>query len=321
MSKVFILLHPLLLIVGLLAPAANLIAEVEQETFVDSIVASVNGNPITLRELSSRLKPERDLTLSEASSDPDVQYTLDLIILEELIKQEAKKNRLSVGPDEIDRYLGQVAARNNMTREEFEGALSDQNQSIEHYRQQIELEILKSKLASNLVQGGSGVTEREIQKYIEDHPELSKSGDKLKLSQIFVATASRSPAEAQKLMSFVQTALDEGGEFSAVARKFSESSEGASGGSLGVVAEADLSPVISNAVTGLEEGAISQVTRSPAGLHLFRLDKRFVESGESQMEQLALEVRKVLEEQKLQSKMQTYFTTELFKLHSVDKKI
>ena len=58
------------------------------------------------------------------------------------------------------------------------------------------------------------------------------------------------------------------------------------------------------------------------GYAIYHLDQRFMEKDEDQ-NQAALEeeVRAQLKQQKLEMKLRTYFTSDLFKAHSVDKKI
>ena len=63
------------------------------------------------------------------------------------------------------------------------------------------------------------------------------------------------------------------------------------------------------------------MVQTGAGFHVFLVEKRYVENADEEEEEIRTEVRKILANQKMQSKMQTYFSTELFKLHSVDKKI
>jgi peptidyl-prolyl cis-trans isomerase SurA len=290
------------------------------EIVVDSIVASVNNKPITLREVCERLSPTRELTLDEASDDPEVLYTLDVLILEELIRQESQTRKISVGTHEIEAYIDEVATRNSLSREAFEQALEEEGKSLQEYKNKIEIDILKSKLASNIVKSGSGITNSEIETYIAEHPELSKSGAKIKLAQIFVSLAGRSEEDARKMISLVREKFEDGEDFSALAKQYSESAEGAQGGTLGVMAEEDLSRSIFDAVFALDEGDVSEVVQTGAGLHLFLVEKRYVEknSGDSKIRD---EVREILEKQKLQTRMQTFFTTDLFKQHSIDKKL
>lgn len=292
------------------------------EIFVDAVVASVNGKPITLKDLCKRLNPPRDISFRDASLDPEARFVLDQIILDRLIEEQAAAQKITVDDQDIDGYINEIATRNNLSREGFEQALASEHKKMSEYREQVRLEILRSRVAGRLMHGGPGVTEKEIDQYIEQHPELLRSGAKLKLSQIFVARSGKSEEEFTQKISEIESQLKEHGDFAGLAEKYSESPDAAEGGSLGVIAEGDLSSEIFEAVFSLKEGESSQPLQSEDGARIFFVEKRLTgEEGDSQAAGIREEVRKGLEQQKSQAKMQGYFITELQKLHSVDKKI
>jgi parvulin-like peptidyl-prolyl isomerase len=81
-----------------------------------------------------------------------------------------------------------------------------------------------------------------------------------------------------------------------------------------------LNSSIFDAISSLKAGQVSPVVSGPDGLRVFKLGERLDQKDED-VQAARDEARKALQQQKLQSKMQDYFTTELYKLHSVDKKI
>ncbi|MCB0333833.1 MAG: peptidylprolyl isomerase [Bdellovibrionales bacterium] len=287
---------------------------------VDAIIASVNGKPITLREVTQRMPKHEAMSLSEASRNPEVRYILDALILEKLIEEEALSQKLSVTDNEILSYISEVANRNGLALEDFYKALDKEGISKDKYQHQVKFDILRSKLASTMMRKGVGISEEEVDRYIEEHPEISHSGTKLKLRQIFISTENRSDEDAKELIEAIRSELEDD-DFPQLSRKYSESSERSDGGLLGVIAEEDLSGEIFDAVFSLEEDQTSEIVHTNAGFHLFHLDERYREDSEEQQEQLRAEIRKTLEQEKLQSKMQTYFSSELYKLHAVEKKL
>ena len=307
------------LTIALFIPTLSFAAE--REILIDSVVASVDGRPITLADVTDRMKSRRRLTLSEAAENAEARFVLDQIIMEKLILSEAEQKRVGVSDREIESYINEVAAKNEMSRKNFEVALKREGKDINTYRKQIEVEILKSKIAGSMVQSGVGVTEEEIEGFIEANPSLSKSGAKIKLSQIFISFNNRSKEEAEKIAKKVASRIEEGGDFNSLAAEFSESPEGKNGGSLGVIPEDDLSSYIFEAVFNLEEGDVSEPTSSSRGMHVFKVDERFVDDSDEAEEELQDEVRQVIKRQKLENLMRDYFTVDVFKNHSVDKKI
>lgn len=291
----------------------------ESGIFVDAVAASVNGRPITLREVGKRLTPPRRLTLKEASNDPQAREVLDVIILEKVLADEAEAKKIIVSDEEIGQYLEEIAARNGLSVPDLQVALEKENRNLEDYKRQIRTDILKSKLASSFVKGGVGVSKKEIDEYLNDHPELSKAGKKVKLRQIFVSTSNRSPDEAREILVKAKDRLSEGEEFGDLAKELSEAPEAAEGGLLDLMAETEMHPKLFDALFSLDEDEVSEVTELGSGLHLFKIEERL--SDDEDTDKVYEEAEKILKQQKAQERMSTYFTDELFKQHSVDKKI
>jgi len=114
--------------------------------------------------------------------------------------------------------------------------------------------------------------------------------------------------------------LDNGDSFEEVARKYSEGPEKNEGGSLGLVEEKDLNPEIFDAVFPLKEGDISKVIDTGDGLRIIKVDKRF-SGGETRDERLLAEARAEISKSKMEDKFNSFFMTDLYKRHTVDKKI
>ena len=111
-------------------------------------------------------------------------------------------------------------------------------------------------------------------------------------------------------------------KFAELAKKYSEAPEAAEGGLLGEVSESELNPSIFQAVSVLSQDQYSAVTESESGYQIFYVEQRLKSDPDTnQQKERELEARRVLENQKLQERMQNYFTVEILKNHSVDKKI
>jgi len=318
-------LCPALAAAGPKKAAAVEIKPAGQEIVLDAIVASVDDKPITLSDLSKRLSPPRKLSLREASNDPEAVKALDQMILERLIELEAAAKQISISDQEVDDYVNEVAERNSLSRPEFEVALKKEGQTIDSYRKQIRLDILKTKLMSTMMRGGVSVSDGEIDDYIEAHPELSHSGTAIKLSLITISQDGRSQEQVETKIAEVLAALDAGDAFADVAKRFSDGPNTAEGGSLGLVAESDLSPAIVKAIFPLDKGQHSPPIRSVQGAQIFYVEQRFsaIDDDDDEEHQLAVrqEVKSLLQKQKSQDRVSSFFINDLYKKHSVDKKL
>jgi parvulin-like peptidyl-prolyl isomerase len=301
--------------------AASVIAE--EEIFVDGIVASVNGVPITLSEVVARTGGSFPTSLSAASRDEKIQFTLQQMITEQLLRAEAQERRLNVSSEEVNRYVHRIAEQNGITVQEFEDALQREGKTLALYREQIEVEILRTKLARALMRDGITVGEQEIKAYIQDHKDLSGEGAKLKLRQILLPKGSLSKEDAYAKLEEIRAKVSSQEEFADAAALHSQSPEAAEGGLLGVLSEEDLRGPIFDALFKLPEGTVSEVVESGRGYHLFYVETRFVSGDDEEEtgEKLREEVREELERRKMDEKLRLYFAQELTAKFAVDKKI
>lgn len=301
--------------------ASSAAHEPHAETVIDCVAASVDGKPITLQDVSQRLGISRPISTQEFSSDSRAQEALEMLIAERLIEEEAGSRNISVNDAEVDRYMNEVAAKNNMSRTEFESTLSLRQINLNDYRSQVKVDILRSRLMAQISQEGVPVTEDDVKRYVSENPTLTKSGSKVRLRQVVVRREGRSDEDAEARAKEARERIESGRSFEDVAHEYSESPEAADGGLLGVVAEEDLNPQIFEALLSLSEGEVSPVVALSDSYRIFRIDDRFLDRENGLDEQLLADIRRSLSEKKMQEKMQTFFTSDIRKLHYVDHKL
>ncbi|MCB0340157.1 MAG: peptidylprolyl isomerase [Bdellovibrionales bacterium] len=315
--KPFLLPTCVALLIGSLAS----LAFCEEGQLLDAVVASVDEKPITLSDISARLTPPRKLTFKDASVDPEARYALDQIILENLIKEEAEDQRIVVKDEDVERYLDEIAKRNGIEREKLSDVLLEEGIQLEDYKDKIRLDILRSRITSALVRDGAGVTGNEIEEYRKRNQDIEGSGIKVKLSQIFISDEKEEDSKVKVTPEEILEKIQSGESFESLASQYSDGPEAEEGGLLGIIALKDLNQSASDAVLLLKPGEVSGITRSERGSHIFKLIERFDEDLDGDNEDLNKEIRQVLEEQKMQSKISNFFSVELTKKHNVDKKI
>lgn len=299
-------------------------AALPAEVVIDGIVASVDDKPITLHEITSRLTPHRKITMAEAAKDPEALKVLDEVIFEKLLEEEAKTKRITVADSDVEDYIREVAQRNNLSIPDFEAALAREGRTLPAYKRQVRVDILRAKLASTISRGGISTTDSEIDQYIESHPELRGEENTIKLHHIVISKVGRTPEQIQSKITQITMALEGGADFAEIAQTFSDTAASSPEGSLlGVISPQDLSPAISEAVSGLEKGKYSKPVESESDVQIFFVEQRFLGSDDSDEAEEALraEVRQILQKQKTKDRLSTYFVEDLFKNHSVDKRL
>ncbi|MGA1191840.1 MAG: peptidylprolyl isomerase [Bdellovibrionota bacterium] len=289
---------------------------------LDAVVASVDNVPITLTDVVERARIEYPSSLSDAAQSESVQAALQQIISEHLLRAESRERRIDVSDDEINIYVSRLAEQNGLSRPEFERALNKQNATIEQLKAQVEIDILRTKLANQIMREGTSVGEQEIDEYLSEHPEFTSSGAKMKLRQIVLYRDRISLQEAQETFSAVTGRISTLQDFQREASQISHGPESSDGGLLGVLSEEELHGAIFDALFTLPEQTVSPLIETSVGFHLFFIENRFLDStGVPERKDLRAEVRAQLEEKKLQERMTLYFARELTTKFAVDKKI
>lgn len=295
-------------------------ASVLADVVIDRIVASVDGEPITLSDVIEMLPGESPADFATAREHPAFRRVVDDLIAKKLLLLEGKTRRIAVTDNEVDMYVENVAAHNQLSIDEFRSALVKEGRTLDQFKKTIHIEILRSKLANSLIQEGGGVTDADVKQYIKENYQSESEGEKqLKLRQVLILGADDTLDAARKQCETIVEQFHAGTPFNELATQYSQSPEAKSGGDLGIVSERDLNPVIFDAILTVKNGDISPVTISPMGCHIFYVEDRFDSSVST--EKLEEEVRAKLNQQKVEEKFQTYFVSEIYKNHTVEKKV
>jgi peptidylprolyl isomerase len=141
-------------------------------------------------------------------------------------------------------------------------------------------------------------SEEEIAKVYAAEKERLQLPRRYQLSQIFIADDGDKNAARKRAQEIADTLKDEPGEFAALAKRNSnDTASAARGGELGWLAEAEITPEIRTAVTGLSKGRISAPVEGRAGFHLILLqDVR--EAGPAPLDEVRGEIATLLRNQR-----------------------
>jgi hypothetical protein len=107
-------------------------------TVVNRIVALVDGDPITMHEVSTFTAS--DPRLAEAART-DQGGVLDLLITQRILAKEIQAQGITISDAEIDRYVASIRQRNNLSEEQLDAALAQQGLTMARYRAQIKEEL------------------------------------------------------------------------------------------------------------------------------------------------------------------------------------
>jgi len=249
---------------------------------LDAIHTIVNDDVITTTELEDRLKKIRaQIKSSGVKLPPDDllrKQVLERFILERIQLQIAEKLGIRSNDQDIERALGIIAKKNNLSYDKLLQKIKSQNIDLAAYRQQIGLEVIMQKLTEREVNRATSVSESEVDLYIENRNRQLGNNDAYNLSHIMIPIPENPSAEAiataRKLSQEVLKKLANGANFSSIAIAYSKSKEALEGGKLGWRSAGQLPDIFVNAISALEPGQISQIIRSPNGFHILKVNEK-----------------------------------------------
>ncbi len=225
------------------------------------VVATVNGDPITLAEFRERFrragfKPEQKTAL-----EIKVEF-LNRLIERKMMLNEAQRKRITIGLPEINK---RIAALRTEYEKDVKEMLANQGVDFEKWKSDIWENMMIERLLAREVNRRLSLTPSEVRKYYQTNSQEFERPEQVRARQIVVDTVE----EAKKALERLQA----GADFAALAREKSTAPEAENGGDLGYFAMGEM-PAEFNVVFGLPKGGISGIVKSPYGFHIFKLEEK-----------------------------------------------
>jgi len=257
---------------------------------VDRIIAVVGSEIILLSEVRERAEPRLEelrkaaaqgggeLMLEQRSSKI-IAETLDQMIDERLVTQQARAMKITVETAEVETAIANMAAENGVDLQTFEQALEARGKDMTTYRSEMRRDLLMFKVLNLRIRGRVKVSEDEARQYYNDQVRDVRATGTFEGAHILVRVPEGArPSEVAKLRRRAEELLArvEGGEeFAEVAEQESEDSvTGSRGGSLGKLKTGELPKALDRAFLDLEDGELAGPLRTSAGFHIIKLIER-----------------------------------------------
>lgn len=249
---------------------------------VDRILAVVNNEVITSREVAERVKTVTQQLGQQGTPLPpaDVlqKQVLERMIMDRLQIQLAKETALRVDDLQLDRTVARVAESNRMSLTDFRRALERDGIQFEKFREEIRNEIMLSRLREREVDNRITVSDNEINYFLGQQGASQTSASEYNLAHILLRLPDQaSPEQVDKQRARaaeVLLQLREGADFAKLAVSFSDAPDALQGGAMGWRARDRLPELYAQALEGMKAGEASGVLRSPAGFHVIKLLER-----------------------------------------------
>lgn len=251
---------------------------------VDRVIAVVNNEVVTERELARQVRVVQDRLRQRQASvpPPDVleKRVLEQIILDRAQAQAARERGITINESQVDRGIDQIARDNRLSLAQLREQLQREGISFATFRDDIRQQIIRARLREATVGSNVRVSDADIDAWLAEQAGKQQQATELQVSQLLLQLP-EDPSESEvsakrRLADEITAQLKDGASFAVLVARYSDAPNAASnGGSLGWRTLDQLPRLFADAVSGMAVGDISPVVQSPAGLHILKLvDKR-----------------------------------------------
>jgi len=247
---------------------------------LDKIVAKVGGEVVFLSDIEEQLYSMRERKLTPTREDECT--ILASLMAQGLLVHYAKIDSVEVSDDEVmsevDRRMDQILGYMNNDRkffQEFYGQTVTEKR--EEMREPMRRKLLGDRMRAQILDRVT-VTPAEVQDYFNSIPKdsLPYFNAEVELGEIvmFPKVNEVERTRALEKITDVLRQLEEGGDFAALARKYSDDGSAFEGGELGWTSRGQFVPEFEAAAFNLQPGERSAIVESEFGFHIIELQER-----------------------------------------------
>lgn len=237
------------------------------------VVAMVNGEKILKSDFDAQMNQVKSAleangqNFSTEEGKKNLQEmkkkVLDSMIKDVLALQEAKKEKISLYPNQMEQALSQLETYHG-GKDALDNYLKQQNMDRNSFekilREQLIINNLKEKLTSNIKVG-----DEEVKKYFDSNKDMFKlPSPEIRASHILVSTKE----EADKVLAEIKAGKD----FAELAKKYSkDTATKDKGGDLGYFGKGKMVPEFEKAAFALRPGQVSEPVKTSYGYHIIKV--------------------------------------------------
>lgn len=239
---------------------------------VDSVIASINGNPITLLDLKSAVSIILEKDNWDILTREEKDQIFSEVINRKLIFLEAEKLGITVEEREIDASVIDVLKSRSITRKELEEKLKNSGLTWTDYTQEISFQILKEKILQKVIFPKIQEDNDALKNFYLTNREKFKSKEAVHLYHIMLPFNSNNTNEVKKTAEQIYRDVKAVGNFETIATKYS--GKGLSELDIGFIQKGDLLPELDREVFYTPVGSITRPIKTGGGYHIFYVKER-----------------------------------------------
>ena len=266
------------------------------------IFAEVNGEIITSRDMQERVNAfvaTTQIPVNEQTKNMIINKVLEAAIDEKIKLQEAQKNSIFISEVELDKGMQNFASANKINIAELKSMLRKAQVNEDVFRSQMKAEMAWVRLVQKKAAQSAIISKAEINSAI-DNIKRDIQKQKFMVSEIVI------PKQKAKDIHILVENLRNDPRFELYAMQFSESLSAKNGGNLGWISKGQLAEPLEKAILTMKEGEISNPISYGAEYYILRLEKKYTPGIDKAPIPNEKEIRKMLENKKLEEVAEKY---------------
>ncbi|MBI5150492.1 MAG: peptidyl-prolyl cis-trans isomerase [Candidatus Omnitrophica bacterium] len=246
-------------------------AEEPQETASDAVIAVVNDEVITFKDLQDYIHQTYVSLVAQGMSEGEIKDImadfessgLKKLIEDKLILSRANEVGIEVRDKLVEQRMAEIQAKYS-SEQVFLDALVKNGATVTDLRDKI-LEQLKIKfVVEHEVKSKVFVNPQEVTEFYDGHKDSFQKPRRMNLDSIYITFLEDKGAARQRADE--AAGLIKGGkDFEEVAKQYSDTP------SIGIVEEGQMIPEVEKVVFGLSEGEVTGPVETEKGIYIFRL--------------------------------------------------
>ena len=289
---------------------------------VEEIIARVNNEIITKSEYDKSLASAEDDAKQECenrctpqqlttATDERKKSALRDLIDQALLVQRGKDMSISVETDVI-KQLDQIRIQNKLPdMDALEKAVTSQGLNWEDFKNNIRSHLITQKVIGQEVGSHINIPESESKKFYEEHKAEFIGPESVALREIVVSTDGKKEADLPDLRKKAETArkrVDDGEDFSEIAKRMSDGTTKEQGGYLGIYKRGELAKPIEDKVFSMKKNGLTDVLETKQGFLILQVLEHYDE-GQQSFDKVKEKIMNQLYETRMQPALRDYLKT------------
>lgn len=177
---------------------------------IDGVAAVVNTGYVTRKEIDDRIVSLQKQGAKLPDADNLRQLVLERLIIEKIQLQNAEQEGIVVTNKELDKIIGDIAAKNQLSYAQFKEKVISTGMTFERYKETLRDDIVVSRYRERAVESNIKISDAEIDNFIAERMRAMASGsaprsvpapngasEEIAIAQIFIPVDSGAGAGAQ----------------------------------------------------------------------------------------------------------------------------